>query len=547
VNPDRFEELDILLIEWEDGTLDRQRHDRLLEILRSDEAARAHYLRTQTIQAALKLGGDAGFFALPHESAAVRRAPETPLFRHRRLIAVASLLVCVLTGRLFQLEFQPDQIPSETLTSQNSSARNASQEARSQGVAVITRLVDVVWNRDQKKLHAGDALKTGRLAIEAGYIQLEFFCGATVILEGPAELEVQSAMLARVKSGRLRVQVPPAARGFALQVADMTVVDLGTEFGLSVSAHGANVQVFDGEVELRQPESGVRLLTAGQGLLRTNEGSFQETEVTPVDFLDIGGLETRAQNQQTTRYQRWKDWSRTLLRDPRLVVWYSFEQNSFRNRTLSSRVDPQNRKHDGAIVGARRVPGRWPEKSGLEFKRPGDRVRVNIPGKYASLSFACWVRIDSLDRWFNSLFLTDNYNQGEPHWQILDTGQLYFSVRPTERGTAGPGDYKALSPAFWKPSMSGRWLHLATVYSLETGTITHYLDGQILSQDSVPERQIVATTRIGTATIGNWDVPTRPDSSFAVRNLNGSIDEFLLFSGALQAHEISEMYDNGKP
>ena len=65
-------------------------------------------------------------------------------------------------------------------------------------------------------------------------------------------------------------------------------------------------------------------------------------------------------------------------------------------------------------------------------------VRVEILGEFDSLTFACWVKIDSLDRWYNSLFLTDHYNQGEPHWQILDTGQLFFSVRHKADDARGP-------------------------------------------------------------------------------------------------------------
>jgi len=157
------------------------------------------------------------------------------------------------------------------------------------------------------------------------------------------------------------------------------------------------------------------------------------------------------------------------------------------------------------------------------------------------------VKIDSLDRWYNSLFLTDGYNKGEPHWQILDTGQLYFSVRPVEQGEKGPGDFKALSPPFWKPSLSGRWLHLATVYDVEGASVTHYLNGEVLCKDLVPGEKLVEETRIGTASIGNWSVPTQPDSRFAIRNLNGSMDEFALFEDALTDDEIREIYNNGKP
>ena len=391
----------------------------------------------------------------------------------------------------------------------------------------------------------------GRFAIESGFAQVEFFCGATVILEGPAELELESATMARVRRGRLRAQVPPAARGFSLAVDEMKVVDLGTEFAVSVSAEGADVQVFDGEVELQSPSEEKQLLTAGQSILRTADGKYENGKVNPDSFVDIAELESRAEGQQTSRYQRWRDWSRKLRRDPRLIAYYAFDQRESWQRKLTSSLRPVNSELDGAIVGADRVAGRWPAKGSLEFKRPGDRVRVQIPGEYTSLSFACWTKIDSLDRWYNSLFLTDNYDQGEPHWQILDSGQLFFSVRARNeqqlKEQGGPPHHVALSPPFWKPSMSGKWLHLATTYDADAQWITHYLNGEVLHREAIPDELAVPITRIGAASIGNWSAPTKPDASFAIRNLNGSIDEFVIFAGTLGDDEIREMFESGKP
>lgn len=562
---DRFEELDSLLLDWEEGTLDEASVERLREILRTDEESRTHYVRLQMMTAAMSLDGEAGMDVfststdeglrgwvedVPHK---VRVITAAGLSRSGRCVLVAAtLLVGVLAGRLVQLELadgsdkpSDDGEPGSGVLVTNE--RNESEEATSQGVALITRLVDVTWAADQRPMEVGDALPPGAFEIDAGYAQVEFFCGATVILQGPAEIDLKSPLLATVRQGTLRAQVPPAARGFSLEVDDLKVVDLGTEFGLSVTDEGANVQVFDGEVELLQPQSTNRLLTAGKALVRTPDGTYKETTVTPDSFLDIAALESRVQGQHDARYERWRSWSEELRRDPRLITYYAFDQSDGWNRRLTNSLEPANSELDGAIVGADRSPGRWPAKSSLEFKRPGDRVRVQIPGKYGSLSFSCWVKIDSLDRWFNSLFLTDGYNKGEPHWQILDTGQLYFSVRPRERGEAGPVDFKALSPPFWKPSLSGRWLHLATVYDVPRASITHYLNGEVLSTATVPAEKMVEETRIGTASIGNWSVPTQPDSRFAIRNLNGSMDEFALFAAALTDDEIKEIYNHGRP
>lgn len=554
---DRFEELESLLLDWEDGTLDDAGVERVREILRSDKEARSHYVRLQMMNAALRSDGEAGIAAVPDSSRScahqhVDQPPESHIlatvatWRPRRwMLVVAAVVICIQTGRLVQLELMTRQ-HSSTAAVAETDLRDETEEATSQGVALVTRLIDADWATGQTPLEVGDALPPGRLALTSGHAQIEFFCGATVIVEGPAELDLQSPSLARVRSGRLRAQVPPAARGFSLEVDEMKVVDLGTEFGLSVSPEGANVQVFDGEVELQQPASDKRLLTAGQALNRSVDGEYSEATVTPERFVDIATLESRASGQRDARHERWRAWSQETRRDERLIAYYAFDQDGGWQRRLNSSLEPENRELDGAIVGAHRVPGRWDSKSGLEFKRPGDRVRVQIPGEFNSLTFSCWVKIDSLDRWYNSLFLTDSYNKGEPHWQILESGQLYFSVRPTAPGESGPRDFKALSPAFWNADLSGRWIHLAAVYDVNGNSITHYVNGQSLSHHDVPAEQIVPT-RIGAASIGNWSLPTQPDAEFAIRNLNGSIDEFAIFAAALSADEIKEIHDNGKP
>jgi hypothetical protein len=52
---------------------------------------------------------------------------------------------------------------------------------------------------------------------------------------------------------------------------------------------------------------------------------------------------------------------------------------------------------------------------------------------------------------------------------------------------------------------------------------------------------------IENAQIGNWGLPTREEPEFAVRNLNGSLDEFTIYQSALTPVEVSSLYHSGKP
>lgn len=546
-NNPNINELAALLFDWEAGTLDDDGIQRVRILLNSDEEARAHFVQSQLLSAALSMEAEAGLAPRDEVDLAKDPSPQGPSARSTTrsnwslghlATLTALLLACFLIGRSLLPE-----------TESNTAERDGRDEATAQGVAVLTRLVDVQWN-GENKFEVGDALTPGRLAIKSGFAQVEFYCGATVVLEGPAELELDSATLARIHHGRLRAQVPPAATGFTIETSDMKVVDLGTEFGMSVSPAGADLHVFDGEVELHplhhQSEDAKQMLTAGQAITRKTGEDWATSESDDEQFVGIGQLESHDVDRQKQRLEHWRAWSQTLRQDPRLIVYYAFDGTDGWKRRLTS--DLSDSAHlDGAIVGANRATGRWPGKGALEFRRSGDRVRVHVPGEYDSLTFSCWTKIDSLDRWYNSLFLTDGYDQGEPHWQILDTGQLFFSTRYTKTKGPTPAHEPILSKSFWKPSLSGKWTHLATTFDADNNRVTHYLNGKMLSEGTVPDELAVKTTRIGTASIGNWAASLLPDEHYAIRNLNGSIDELAIFAAALTAEEIRDFYENGKP
>ncbi|MEO8270637.1 MAG: hypothetical protein ABI557_13020, partial [Aureliella sp.] len=57
---------------------------------------------------------------------------------------------------------------------------------------------------------------------------------------------------------------------------------------------------------------------------------------------------------------------------------------------------------------------RWGRNdSALDFSPIGSRVRVEVPGSHHGLTLNCWVKINSIDRWYSSLFLTDGHDDGE--------------------------------------------------------------------------------------------------------------------------------------
>jgi hypothetical protein len=94
-------------------------------------------------------------------------------------------------------------------------------------------------------------LRAGRaLRIDRGLAEVRFRCGARLVLEGPAHVELVSDRSVRLLHGKLTARVPSEAVGFEVLSPQGKVIDLGTEFGVSVADNGVtDVYVFEGQVE----------------------------------------------------------------------------------------------------------------------------------------------------------------------------------------------------------------------------------------------------------------------------------------------------------
>lgn len=94
--------------------------------------------------------------------------------------------------------------------------------------------------------------------------------------------------------------------------------------------------------------------------------------------------------------------------------------------------------------------------------------------------------------------------------------------------------------------MSGRWMHLASVFDSENRQVSHYVGGERISREPIEDDFLVDTLRIGNAELGNWGQPFREDPTFAIRNLNGRMDEIAVFKAALGDGEITGLYERSR-
>jgi hypothetical protein len=407
-----------------------------------------------------------------------------------------------------------------------------------EGYAVLAQAVDPVWEGEAPA--AGSVLARGRLRLASGWVQIEFFSGVRMVLEGPAELELLSKNEASCRYGKLRAFVPPPAEGFAIRAGSVKLVDRGTEFGLRQEREGdSEIHVFQGKVELHRGTTAPQNVAGGEALRIDPAGGARPIPADTRAFISPSDVAARSTLEARGRYARWRETSRRLKEDPRVALYYSFEdEEPWAPELRSHRA--QRSGLDGAIVGCRWAEGRWPQKKALEFKGPGDRVRFRDAGSYESLTLAAWVRIDGLDRPFSGLMLTDGWTSGSVHWQITQRGVLRLGIHGDRSATF---DYD--SPVLFETDQLGRWTHLCTVYDHDARSVTHYQDGKGIRALAL---RFDTPLRLGSAELGNWGAPIPGSTAtYAVRNLNGRMDEFALFGRALNEREVRELFAAGAP
>jgi hypothetical protein len=138
--------------------------------------------------------------------------------------------------------------------------------------ATLAQSTQAAWETPRTE---GDRLAAGLLKLTAGTAELRFDKGTVARLTGPATLELRSGDAVFLKCGSLAARVPPPAVGFLVATPLSRIVDLGTEFDVTVDDSGATRT----------------LVRRGRVSLRAQRG--QEELGTPIE-LAVGALDRAA-------------------------------------------------------------------------------------------------------------------------------------------------------------------------------------------------------------------------------------------------------------
>lgn len=288
------------------GTLGHREREKLAERLRGDADARRVYVEHLMLHGMLQweLASSIGGIGAAKNGSAKRGPTVGRRFVTASFGMAAALLLCALGV----WQFGPWA-----------------------SVAVITDSQGAQWIGMDHQPRIGSGLRRQTLRLAGGVAEIGFHSGATVILQGPAELELVSAGSARLLSGRMVARAPDGAHGFTVEAGGMDIVDLGTEFGVVANNGSAEVQVFEGVVEAGVKgaalEARQRLGIGEAARLEEGKGSVEPTAFSSQGFM-------RAMINE--------------LDDPKLergmVAWWKFDEH-----TGTVAKDSTGNGHDGIL------------------------------------------------------------------------------------------------------------------------------------------------------------------------------------------------------
>ncbi|WP_437201164.1 LamG-like jellyroll fold domain-containing protein [Planctomicrobium sp. SH664] len=244
-----------------DGRVGPEEFAALQSRLLADEGFRNRYV--------LHMGLEASLYEEMHIQSAIS-IPTRRRNRLRRLVLlIASVAACLLIGAAIgaglqssgRLAAAPDVAPSLLKESENEPAAPAPTQnslaalpadRRGETLAIVTYSSQSENGAQGPSVFSpGQRLSSGTIHLSEGELQLEFVNGAQVLFAGPAVFDINSSKEIKLHSGRAATRVPKTAKGFVVKAPDAAVVDLGTEFTLTVNDEGrSDVGVTEGEVEV---------------------------------------------------------------------------------------------------------------------------------------------------------------------------------------------------------------------------------------------------------------------------------------------------------
>jgi hypothetical protein len=425
-------------------------------------------------------------------------------------------------------------------------------------VPVVGMMVDTVgakWQDETAAMQPGQELQKGPLYLRQGLARIRFDSGASVILEGPAQVDLLSGNSLYVHEGKIVATVGREAIGFVVNTPEGKILDLGTEFGIRVESAGrSQVHVFQGEVFLYPGNQGGHMkISAGNASSIDKNGQVRDIPVQRAAFIRQEELDSKIMARSNNTYYRWKSFIFEAHRDPSLVAHYFCTKDDAQPDSLLNAAPLMQGQLTGRFgVEGRAAPtwvaGRWPEKSAVRFER-GKNQAIVIPSSptlsiNGPITISAWVYYpDEIQNGGHLISCREDYHVNF-QFAIFDRNYVYsdqryrfeflrFNPKRTNQEYIGAYSQEFIQRA-------GVWYYFVVTHDMEN--ICFYVNGRLFENKPYASYSDAKGTEI---VIGGQKLNGRyalPEGDF-----DGVVDELMIFKRCLNSDEIQKMYEAGLP
>ncbi|MCM8536976.1 MAG: FecR domain-containing protein [Lentisphaeraceae bacterium] len=398
----------------------------------------------------------------------------------------------------------------------------------------VINSVSAVWANDGKSFEVGDSISTKKLNLKEGYSELETAEGVKLIVEGPAEFELVSNKEVILNKGKLVAYVPDKNTGFKVHTPQTEVLDLGTEFGVSVGQ--------DGDTEVHVLEGQVETTSAGKKtLVNKSEAEFITKQKSVLAKADAGRF-MRILPEKTDKDVSFIRWSFDEGQGEESVYrGKNLPEEDFNAYLKSTYKDgPKPKWIDGKYGKA------------LNFDATGGYLETGYPGiggaKARTVSF--WVKIPKGAVEFNavSMIAWGSYAGKGRTWQVA------WNWKPED------GAFGALRAGLYhgqivgsKDLRDGEWHHVAVVMfgGQRANVNTHillYVDGQLepASRKSILDVKTDIESKKAIKVLMGRNALAHVKGNEKHKVFNGSMDEVYIFDCALDEEQIRRLMKYNK-
>ncbi len=412
-------------------------------------------------------------------------------------------------------------------------------------VATLALTGDCEW-AGPAQIPEGGAMLPGLYELVTGKANIVMDCGASVLVEAPAQFHLIGTNRMLLTGGKLAARMAENATvPFIVDTPDTTAIDRGTEFTVAVDEHQqTEILIQDGAVEVHEQKGEdrtVHQLTVDSGFRTSDQGpgeTFQEFS--------------------PSRFKERYNWSETGK-----GYWHWSFDEAEGIELIEDGKGISSLRYNGELRSkraGRQLPNRQTGVFGGALSFHGSKgnslVRTNCPGIAGARSrtVAFWVRIprDAKDVDAHSIVSWGSREVSGARWHL----GWNPSSQPGVTGaicTEANGGYVVGSTDL----RDGEWHHVVSVFSGGLGAdvatgIQHYIDGK-LEATSASRKQFVATAVwAGAAGRHVPELPVRfgmraADFSRPSQFFRGDLDEVYIFNSALSIAEIGDLMKNRRP